>query len=65
MEIRDMQPIARDGELVLYATEDRTEGILYDTVCDIQSPRQPLQVFFKWCNFEAIEAQDGKTQAAR
>ena len=52
---RDMQPVAHDGELVLYATEDRTEGILYDTVRDIQSPRQPLQVFFKWGNFEPIE----------
>lgn len=55
----DMKPLAHDGEMVLYATEDRAEGILYDTIRDIASERQPLQVFFKWGNFVPIEEPAG------
>lgn len=47
--------VGRDGELELYADEKREVGILYDVLDDTQSKRQPLQVFFKWGNFEPVE----------
>ena len=52
----DLKPVAKDGELVLYANADQSEGVLRDTLRDTESPRQPLQVFFKWGNFEPIES---------
>lgn len=54
----ELIPFARDGELVLYVTENREEGVLYDSVRDIASEQLPLQVFFKWGNFEPIEKPD-------
>jgi len=53
-----MQPVARDGELVLYATDDREFGILYNENTDTKSKQQPLQVFFKWGNFEPMDEND-------
>ena len=50
-----MQPIAQDGELVLYADKDKTKGKLHDTLRDTWSEEQDLQVFFKWGNFESVE----------
>jgi len=50
-----MEPVATDGELVLYADADRKRGKLHDTLRDTWSDEQDLQVFFKWGNFEAIE----------
>jgi len=47
----DMQPIAKSGELILYATEDKRMGALYDSIRDTIGDRQPLQSFFKWGNF--------------
>ena len=53
----DMQPIGRDGELVLYADKQREYGILVDTVRNTESEKLDLQVFFKWGNFEAIDEE--------
>jgi len=53
-----MKPVARDGELVLYATDDGKFGILYNENTDTSSERQPLQVFFKWGNFEPMDEGD-------
>ena len=50
-----MEPIATDGELILYADADHKRGKLHDTLRDTWSEEQDLQVFFKWGNFEAIE----------
>jgi len=50
-----MKPIATDGELILYADAGHKRGKLHDTLRDIWSEEQDLQVFFKWGNFEAIE----------
>ena len=52
--LSDMDLVGRDGELELYATADRETGILYDAIRDRQSQPQPLQVFFKWGNFEVV-----------
>ena len=54
----NMKPVARDGELVLYATDDGKFGILYNENTDTSSERQPLQVFFKWGNFEPMDEGD-------
>lgn len=54
----NMKPVARDGELVLYATEDNEFGILYNENDGTQSKQQPLQVFFKWGNFEPMDETD-------
>ena len=51
----NMKPIATDGELILYADAGHKRGKLHDTLRDIWSEEQDLQVFFKWGNFEAIE----------
>jgi len=53
-----MKPVAQDGELVLYADEQRERGQLHDTRRDTWSDRMPLQTFFKWGNFEPVEDQD-------
>ena len=53
-----MQPIASDGELVLYADSKHKVGKLHNTLNDTWSEEQPLQVFFKWGNFEPIEEQE-------
>ena len=50
-----MKAIAVDGELILYADADRKRGKLHDTLRDIWSDEDDLQVFFKWGNFEPIE----------
>jgi len=50
-----MKPVATDGELILYADADRKRGKLHDTLRDIWSDEDDLQVFFKWGNFEPIE----------
>lgn len=52
-----MDAIAKDGELVLYTDKERKRGKLYDSVRDIWSEEQDLQVFFKWGNFEPIKEQ--------
>lgn len=54
----DMQLVGRDGELWLYASEDGETGVLYDSARDTESKPQPLQVFFKWGNFEAEGIED-------
>ena len=54
----DWQPVGRDGELLLYASPDKTQGMLVDLATG--KPRgdpQSLQVFFKWGNFEAIDEE--------
>ena len=51
----EMQPVSRDGELILYASKDRQYGVLFNSVNDTRSGVLPLQVFFKWGNFEPIE----------
>lgn len=55
MPVGKFKPVARDGELVLYADKSRKRGKLHDTNRDIWSDEQELQVFFKWGNFEPIE----------
>lgn len=50
------ETIGRDGELLLYASPDKDQGVLIDEATG--KPRgepQPLQVFFKWGVFEAME----------
>ena len=51
----NMNPVARDGELILYADIKKEYGILYDELRDIQGDKRPLQEFFKWGNFEPIK----------
>lgn len=53
-----MQLIGRDGELWLYASEDREIGVLYNTLRDTESDPKPLQVFFKWGVFEPVSSQE-------
>lgn len=48
----NMQLVGKDGELWLYVSEDGETGVLYDSVRNIESDPKPLQVFFKWGNFE-------------
>lgn len=50
----DMKLVGRDGEMELYASEDGETGVLYDSLRDTESEPQPLQVFFKWGNFELV-----------
>lgn len=60
-DMSKMRPVARDGELILYADADRELGFLLDTYTGRPSPVQDLQVFFKWGNFEAYsEGKDSK-----
>ena len=54
----DMTPVARDGELILYATQDRETGLLYDSVRETASEKMPLQVFFKWGNFVELTPEE-------
>ena len=51
----NMEPVATDGELILYADKERKMGKLYNEAMDTWTDEQPLQVFFKWGNFEPIE----------
>lgn len=51
----DMQLVGRDGDMLLYASKNGKMGVLYDSVRKIESKPQPLQVFFKWGNFEPVE----------
>ena len=51
----NMKPVAKDGELILYADADRKRGKLHDTLRDTWSDEQDLQVFFKWGNFGPID----------
>jgi len=53
-----MEPIARDGELILYADQSREMGKLYDSGRDLYSEEQPLQVFFKWGNFVELTPEE-------
>jgi len=53
-----MRLVGEDGELLLYATQDRKEGVLHNTSTGTVSEKQPLQVFFKWGNFESVEEAD-------
>ena len=50
-----MDAIATDGELILYADKERKRGKVHDSIRDIWSEEQDLQIFFKWGNFEPIE----------
>lgn len=50
-----MTPVARDGELVLYADEQRANGLTYNEITKKASRVQRLQVFFKWGNFKPLE----------
>ena len=49
-----MEPIAKSGELILYADANRRTGVLYDSIRGTVSDRESLQVFFKWGNFVAL-----------
>ena len=52
--MNQFRPVAQDGSLILYANKDRSLGKLYDKLRDIWSDEKPLQVFFKWGNFEGL-----------
>jgi len=54
-----MDAIAREGELILYADKARKHGKIHDTIRDIWSEEQDLQMFFKWGLFEPIETSAG------
>lgn len=54
----EMQLVGRDGELWLYASEDKKTGVLYDSMQDTESEPAPLQTFFKWGNFEPVNNQE-------
>lgn len=49
--------VGRDGELILYVSPDREQGVLVDKrTGEPTGEPQPLQVFFKWGNFMEIQA---------
>ena len=53
------RPIGQDGELVLYASPDRAQGVIFNQQTQrTTGDPQPLQVFFKWGNFEELDADD-------
>ena len=55
---KDWKAVGKDGELVLYASPDGEQGILVDSSTGkTRGKPQPLQVFFKWGNFEAIDEE--------
>ena len=54
-KIRGMKPVGRDGELILYADSRKAVGLLYNEATKAQTPKRPLQVFFKWGRFIALE----------
>lgn len=47
--------VAHDGELILYASPNREEGVVYDESTGKVSDPKNIQVFFKWGNF--VEAE--------
>jgi len=57
----DMELVAKDGELWLYASADRKKGLLYDSMTEIESELRPLQIFFKWGNFVSVEQPTSTT----
>ena len=61
----DMRPIARDGEIILYSTDNRQEGIAYDSLRGEIGDRQPLQVLFKWGNFVELTDRERVAMASR
>jgi len=53
------EAIGRDGELHLYASPDRAQGVLFNQQTRaVTGPPQPLQIFFKWGNFTEMEETD-------
>jgi len=57
--------VARDGNLILTVERGAdprakdAKAMIYDEIADELGPEQPLQVFFKWGNFVAIEDKGG------
>lgn len=45
----------KDGELLLLASPDKTEGAIYSTLDRTTSTPKPLQVHYKWGVFEPVD----------
>lgn len=67
--LSDWVLVGVDGDLQLYAErrpskdDMNPQAVLYNTTTDTVSVKRPLQVFFKWGNFEAPEGQKGSERS--